>query len=212
MDPKVKILAAAGRVFARHGYRHTSVSMVADEAALSRQAVYHHFPSKEALFSALVASLQDRAYAEAVAANAAMHGAPLADRLYQVQLVHHEVLVGDLAGSSHAAELMDESARYCSDIVSAHMHRFQRFLEGVVAQAVATGNVVLQQGINPKQFVSMLITAAKGVKVSHVQSSARVHAQALEQMVTTLCRGAVDERPRAGMKSVKAMVAGRARR
>jgi AcrR family transcriptional regulator len=211
MDPKAKILMAALRVFARHGYRHTSMSMVADEAALSRQAVYHHFASKELLFSALVGSLQERAHEEVEAALAAMSGTSLAERLYRALIVQHEVLVGDLAGSPYAAELMDESARYCSDIVSAHMQKFQKYLEGVVAQALASGNVALQQGISQKQFVSMLMMAAKGVKVSHVQSSPRVHAQALEQMVMTMCRGAVDERQRAGTSSVKGIVAGRAR-
>jgi len=211
MDPKVKILTAAGRVFARHGYRHTSMSMVADEAALSRQAVYHHFASKEALFSALVESLQERAHEEVAAALDAMSGASLPERLYRALIVQHEVLVGDLAGSPYAAELMDESARYCSDIVSAHMQRFQKFLEGVVAQAVAGGNAAQQQGMNQKQFVSMLMMAAKGVKVSHVQSSPRVHAQALEQMVMTICRGAVEGRQRVGTISVKGVVAGRAR-
>ena len=211
MDPKVKIITAAVGVFARHGYRHTSMSMVAEEAGLSRQAVYHHFPSKEVLFSALVDALQERAHAEVATALSVMRGASLAERLYRAVVVQHEVLVGALAGSPFAAELMDESARYCSDIVSAHMQRFQKFLEGVVAEAVTAGNVVLQQGISQKQFVSMLLMAAKGVKVAHVQSSARVHAQALEQIVVTLCRGAVDDRQRPGVKSVRGLVAGRAR-
>jgi hypothetical protein len=140
-----------------------------------------------------------------------MSGTSLAERLYRALIVQHEVLVGDLAGSPYAAELMDESARYCSDIVSAHMQKFQKYLEGVVAQALASGNVALQQGISQKQFVSMLMMAAKGVKVSHVQSSPRVHAQALEQMVMTMCRGAVAERQRAGTNSVKGVLAGRAR-
>ena len=53
MEPRDGILKAAQVVFARHGFRQTSMTMVAEEAGLSRQALYHHFASKEELFARL---------------------------------------------------------------------------------------------------------------------------------------------------------------
>ena len=48
MTPQDRILDAAMRVFRRHGLRRSSIEQVAEAAGLTRQAVYHHFLSKEA--------------------------------------------------------------------------------------------------------------------------------------------------------------------
>ena len=41
-------------VFRRHGFRRSSIEQAAEAAGLTRQALYHHFDSKEALFRAVV--------------------------------------------------------------------------------------------------------------------------------------------------------------
>ena len=50
MGPKTRILDATMLVFRRHGLRRSSIEQVAEAAGLTRQALYHHFESKEALF------------------------------------------------------------------------------------------------------------------------------------------------------------------
>lgn len=52
-----KILQAAKTVFFRHGYVGTSMDALAELAGVSKQTIYAHFDSKEALFVELVASL-----------------------------------------------------------------------------------------------------------------------------------------------------------
>jgi AcrR family transcriptional regulator len=54
---RAEIIEAAIPVFLRFGYKKTSMDAVADAAGLSRQAVYLHFPGKEALFGAVVEQL-----------------------------------------------------------------------------------------------------------------------------------------------------------
>ena len=49
-----KILAAARDVFLAHGFRDTSMQMIAKEVGISAPGLYKHFASKEAIFSALV--------------------------------------------------------------------------------------------------------------------------------------------------------------
>ena len=49
-----KILAAARSVFLEHGFRDTSMQMIAAEVGISAPGLYKHFESKEAIFSALV--------------------------------------------------------------------------------------------------------------------------------------------------------------
>jgi AcrR family transcriptional regulator len=53
-DTHARILSAATRVFSRRGYQAATVDNIAEEAGTSMGAFYHHFPSKEALFRAIL--------------------------------------------------------------------------------------------------------------------------------------------------------------
>lgn len=52
-----KIVAAAESVFLRHGFLGTNMDTVAETAGVSKQTVYAHFRSKEALFIEVVESM-----------------------------------------------------------------------------------------------------------------------------------------------------------
>ena len=63
MSPRDRILDAAMLVFRRHGFRRSSIEQAAEAAGLTRQALYHHFKSKEALFRAVIERLYESALA-----------------------------------------------------------------------------------------------------------------------------------------------------
>ncbi|MGE4220011.1 MAG: TetR/AcrR family transcriptional regulator [Alphaproteobacteria bacterium] len=48
------ILAAATREFMRRGYERAGMDAIAEEAGVSKQTIYNHYGSKEALFEAIV--------------------------------------------------------------------------------------------------------------------------------------------------------------
>ena len=54
-DTKAMLLAAALRLFARHGYAGTSIRAIAREVGLSESVLYAHFDSKQAIFEAVLA-------------------------------------------------------------------------------------------------------------------------------------------------------------
>lgn len=56
-----KILAAAESVFLRHGFLGANMDAVAGKAGMSKQTVYAHFRSKEALFLEVVAAMTGEA-------------------------------------------------------------------------------------------------------------------------------------------------------
>ena len=50
LETRNRILKAAEECFARYGYDNTGVAEICKAAAVSKGALYHHFPSKQAIF------------------------------------------------------------------------------------------------------------------------------------------------------------------
>src|SRR6516225_9745774 len=106
--PQDRILDAAMRVFRRQGFRRSSIEQAAEEAGLTRQALYHHFKSKEALFRGAIARLYERA-PEAEAAKAAEEAdCDLADVIIAEIGARLGMLFAELKGSPHLEELLSE--------------------------------------------------------------------------------------------------------
>lgn len=54
------ILRAATRLFLKHGYSSTSMDAIAEEARVTKQTVYSHYKSKDALFTQMLAHLCEK--------------------------------------------------------------------------------------------------------------------------------------------------------
>lgn len=78
------ILKAATRLFLRNGYSHTSMDAVADAARVTKQTVYAHYESKDALFTRMVAQLCEK-HTPPLSLLADSHK-PLQDALYEIGL------------------------------------------------------------------------------------------------------------------------------
>lgn len=63
-----QLIEVATVLFAERGYEDTSIEAVLAAAGVSRGALYHHFAGKDALFEAVVESVEDRITAEMTAA------------------------------------------------------------------------------------------------------------------------------------------------
>src|SRR3954452_1484324 len=110
MSARTRILDAAMLVFRRHGFRRSSIEQAAEAAGLTRQALYHHFESKEALFRAVIERLHENALsAEIAAADAAAEaGKNLAEILIAEVVARLKQLIAPLEGSPHIEELFSE--------------------------------------------------------------------------------------------------------
>ena len=65
-----QLVVIATRMFAERGYEDTSIEAVLREAGVSRGSLYHHFPSKEALFEAVAEEVETSVGAQTLAAAA----------------------------------------------------------------------------------------------------------------------------------------------
>ena len=53
-DRQAQLLEIAGRLFAKHGFKGTSLRDIAEEAKITKAALYYHFPNKEAMYDRIV--------------------------------------------------------------------------------------------------------------------------------------------------------------
>jgi AcrR family transcriptional regulator len=152
MTSRERILDAAMEIFARYGYRRASMDQVADAAGLTRQAVYHHFQSKEALFRAAVEALHDGALEAAVAAGVAAEeaGQSLADVLAVQVDAKTRYVFECMEETVHMEELLSQRQLQAGDLN-------QRVHEQLIALQVATiERMQGQQGLALRKGLSAL--------------------------------------------------------
>jgi len=56
---RAALLAAARQHFEREGYAATRLDAVVADASVTKGALYHHFPTKQALYEAVIVAIQD---------------------------------------------------------------------------------------------------------------------------------------------------------
>lgn len=160
MTSRERILDAAMEIFARYGYRRASMDQVADAAGLTRQAVYHHFQSKEALFRAAVEALHDGALEAAVAAGLAAEeaGQSLADILAVQVDAKTRYVFECMEETVHMEELLSQRQLQAGDLN-------QRVHEQLIALQVATIErlqVALRDGLSALDLAKSIQFAIRG--------------------------------------------------
>jgi AcrR family transcriptional regulator len=199
MKARTRILDAAMLVFRRHGFRRSSIEQAADAAGLTRQALYHHFKSKEALFRAVIERLYENALAaEIAAAHAAEQaGGSLADILVAQLTGRLRQLIASFDGSPHIEELFSEHLVQARDL-------YQKYTGLYVAQGRATiervrrkRRLALAGGMTSRDFARCIEMAISGTKSVHpAMQPADSFLKDLEIMVRTLVAGAVGPSPK----------------
>ena len=157
------------RVFRRHGFRRSSIEQAAEEAGLTRQALYHHFPSKEALFRAVIERLYDMALAaEAAAARAAeASGASLSDILVAEIGARLGTLFSALKGSPHLEELFSEHLAQARDLYQTYAARFAAEVATTIARVCRARKLKLASGVTVEELARCVEMAIHGTKSAY---------------------------------------------
>jgi AcrR family transcriptional regulator len=182
------ILAAAFERFSRYGFRRTSMEDIAQQAGISRAAIYLHFKNKEEVFHALAEQVHERALAAAVEASAAGTAAERIERILEAKL---GTSFDIMHGSPHARELLDENDRICGEVSAASARRFGKLLAEVLRQAVRRRELRLQQmGLSAAAAADLIVDSAKGLEMAAtgVLSPAQ-YRKRLAQLVRVLLAG-----------------------
>jgi AcrR family transcriptional regulator len=160
-----QLLAAASRVFARHGYHGASMSEIAAEAGFSKGALYWNFASKEDLFFALLDELDGQLRA-LIAASASMPkelertgqlsrglSAVLTDAR-DVVLLFHEYSALAVRDPKVAARYAARNARLREEIAAAARLRHETIGVPLTMRAedLATALIALVDGLSIQQL------------------------------------------------------------
>ena len=192
--PQDRILDAAMRVFRRHGFRRSSIEQAAEEAGLSRQALYHHFPSKEALFRAGIERLYEQALAAEIAAARAAEetDASLSDILIAEIGARLGALFAALEASPHLDELFSEHLAQARDLYQAYSARFGAEVAATIARICRARKLELASGVTVEELARCVEMAIHGTK-SAFPSMQPVDAflKQLETMLRMLIAGAM---------------------
>jgi AcrR family transcriptional regulator len=190
MSSRERILEAAMTVFARFGYRRASMDQIAEEVALTRQAVYHHFPGKEALFRAVVEDLHEGAYeAEAAAGRQEEQaGASLADILAAQIDARFRYIIDCVETSPYAEELLSEHQLQTRDLYESFIEHNIGLRVETIDRVCAAQGLALRAGMTSLDLARCIQIAIRGF--SATQTNADVLAD-LDRMVRLLVAGAV---------------------
>lgn len=153
------LLEASLAVFARFGFRKTSMDEVARAAQISRQGLYLHFANKEELFRETVRHACEASLADALAALKA--DAPLPDRLVR----GFDEWVGRYVGrfAADAADLMEAAETLAGTMIADSEKVFLEAVTGALREG-GLAAAYKPAGVTARQLAENLGTAAKGLK------------------------------------------------
>lgn len=176
------LLRAALGVFARFGYRKTSMDELARAAGLSRQGLYLRFRSKEELFRAMVTHLLDSSLrgATEVLSDSTR---PLQERLVR-GFDEWAGWYADVVHGPGVTELLETSAALVQPVIDDCEARFEREL----VKAIRSGGLAAAHkpsGVGARQLAHTLQAVARGLK--HMVSTRAAFVEGIDHAVRALC-------------------------
>ncbi len=158
-----QIADAALRLFARYGYKRSSMDDIAKEAGLAKATLYLHFKGKDDVFRAMLRLLARRVEAhcrEAVAAEGAFP-----ERLAALIQAHHGQAYASFGTGEHLVELKAVMNAIATSELQAFEQIFVRLARQLLQQAEARGEIALSRAsVTAEDWVAGLMFAAAGAK------------------------------------------------
>jgi AcrR family transcriptional regulator len=183
------ILRAALERFSHYGFRRTAMEDIAQQAGISRAAIYLHFRNKEEVFRALAREMHEKAIGAAEDAA----GAPgaVAARIEQALAAKLGAFFEIVHATAHARELLDENSRLCGDISAEFRDRHLKLLRGLIDAGSRRGELALgPAGLSPSAAAEMLLDCAKGIESSGSGAmTPAAYQRRLSQMVRVVVLG-----------------------
>lgn len=181
---RVAILKAAMEMFRRHGFKRTSVDLIAEEAGVAKPTIYAHFQDKEALFSAVCQLFVDQMTAEAQKASAieSVH-----ERFTAMLAAKFTFYFDVVLRSPHATELLGATNDLGKEIIDASDVAYRNFLTAAITLADKNNEFSLSSmKLGADELADVLLQAGHGAEYG--AKTTEEHRANLRRLVGLLVR------------------------
>lgn len=181
-------------VFRRHGFRRSSIEETAEAAGLTRQALYHHFKSREALFRAVIDRVHDGALTDGAAAaeREEAAGGTLADIIVAQVVARLKAFIASFDGSPHVEELFSEHLLQARDLYQHYAALHDAQVTATIERSLRRQKLTLVSGMTAATLGRYIEFAVNGAKSAHPSMRpADAFLREAEAMLRTLIAGAV---------------------
>lgn len=166
------------------------MSEIAQEAGLTRQALYHHYPGKEALFRAVVEQLHELAYEAEAAAGLDQEraGGGLGDILAAQIGARFRYLLECVEESPQADELLSEHQLQTRDLYQSFIEHNADLRAETIERVCARQGLVLQNGMTSRELARCIQIAIRGFNEIRLNAS---NLRELDRVIRLIVAGAV---------------------
>lgn len=183
-DAREEILRAARELFARHGFRRTSIEAIARAARVSMRCVHLHFSSKEELFTEVARRTSDGAL-EAVATAVRRARTP-ADKLRAFIDASIEVLPAIAAEHGLSEETMTELISLGMAVRQAHLARQRSMLLDLLRAGVASGAFEVE---HPERLATGIVVCLEALDAVAARRRPDAVRAGFDELLSVILRG-----------------------
>jgi len=159
-ETRHRILEAATNLFSKSGYEATGVAEICQVAGVSKGAFYHHFPTKQAIFMALLNSYlngidsgfslmrqQDHDVPQVIIQMAEMAGT-----MFQSANVHLPIFLEFWTQAKHDPQIWEAAI--------APYRRYQSYFSQMIQEGIEEGSI---ESVDPQLAARVLVSLAMGL-------------------------------------------------
>jgi AcrR family transcriptional regulator len=157
-ETRACILERAQECFAQKGYDATSVAEICRRAGVTKGALYHHFPSKQSIFMALLEEWLATLDAQLTAIHADASNVP--ESLLRMAGVAQHVFQGADEQLRLYMEFWTKAGRdpAVKKAIIAPYRRYHKFFSGIIEAGVAEGSLqAVDSGIAAQVIISLAV-------------------------------------------------------
>ncbi|MCS7178730.1 MAG: TetR/AcrR family transcriptional regulator [Anaerolineae bacterium] len=159
-ETRERILAAAEECFARQGYEATGVAAICQRAGVSKGAFFHHFPTKQAVFLALLErwltgleqQLEELRHAAPTIPEAMLRMAAMARQVFEVARGRLPIFLEFLSQAAHDPKVWQATIT--------PYRRYRVFFARLMEAGVAEGSL---RPIDPEVAAHAILSMAIGL-------------------------------------------------
>jgi AcrR family transcriptional regulator len=191
-DRPSQLLEIASRLFATHGYAGTSLRDIAEEARITKAALYYHFPNKEALYQQILVENLDSLFRRVSAA--VESGKTATEKVRNFMLtsadVYSEDRQGWMAGSNAFWSSMGSEIRRAA---ISRRDKYEKLLRACITEGVAAGEF---RKVDPAIAGRLLLSAMNQLTRWHSPKGTLSPRDVIEQYLDIVLLGLTAQAPR----------------